>query len=78
MSEDEDFYYIDDIKVWKKFRAPMERLHVEAIRKAYPDWTLESGPYCPGKAGCLTYRIEKNGVKKFVHVSDVGYNITED
>lgn len=80
MSEDKDpdYYYIDGIKCWKKFRAPQERAYAEAIRRAYPDWKLVAGPYCPGKAGCLTYKIEKDGKYKMVHARDGDYAISED
>lgn len=80
MTDDDKDYieYEGGIRAWKKFRAPMERMHVEAIRKAYPDWTLVNGPYCPGIAGGLTYLMEKDGEKRIVHCMDRNYEVVSE
>lgn len=75
---DKDFFYDGDIKFYKPFCSPQEKPYVEAIQKAFPDYTMESGPYCPGKAWHLTYRIVKDGKYKVVHVRDIDYVVSTD
>lgn len=67
--------YSIDIDVYPRFTHPMEQPYIQAIKNAYPDWILQYGPYCPGKAGCLTYGIFKDNVNLLVSVRDETYLI---
>ncbi len=64
--------YDKEIKVFKN----LENLPYikNVFDTVYKDWKW-SGPYCPGKRGHLTFSLEKDGVKKFIHFLDTDYSI---
>jgi hypothetical protein len=68
----------DDIKVFGRGESPQEKPYYEALLAAVPEgWSVDSGPYCPGKPGHLTYKLIKGESQfRMAHVRDGDYAVS--
>lgn len=58
---------IDGLQVYDPGEHPLQQKYWQMLLDRYPGWKI-SGPYCPGLPHGDSYMVEKDGVRKMVHV----------